>query len=130
MARPVETLVTLTAADGESTRASGRLALLTPGQRGLRAALTLLVAVALSALIIPIPIVHLVGIPIILIAGILAAVRQYRGAARLEPMRIACPRCGASNSVGGGFGYPSASQPIPRPCEACRRELVLRFEPA
>lgn len=119
----------LESASGESTRAPGRLTLLTPGQRGLRAALTLLVAVALSALIIPVPIVHLVGIPLILLAGLIAAVRQYRGAARLEPMRIACPRCGEGNSVGGGFGYPAASEPIPRPCEACRRELVLRFEP-
>jgi hypothetical protein len=121
------TTVTLAAPGGEATHATGHLTILTPGQRGLRAALTLLGAVALAALIIPVPIVHLVGIPIILVAGIVAAVRQYRGLARLEPMRIACPKCGASNAIGGGLGYPTATGPIHRPCEHCRRELELRF---
>jgi hypothetical protein len=120
-------MVTLSAASGEATHATGSLRILTPGQRGLRAALTLLAAVVLAALIIPVPIVHLVGIPIILIAGIVVAIRQYRGVARLRPMRIACPKCGASNAIGGGVGYATSTGPIRRPCEHCRRELELRF---
>lgn len=121
-------IVSLSATSGEATEAPGHLTLLTPGQRGLRAALTLLAAVVLSALIIPVPIVHLVGIPIVLLGGIVAAIRQYRGVARLEPLRIACPRCGGSNTLGGGFGYHDASGPIPRSCENCRRVLEIRFD--
>jgi hypothetical protein len=122
------TTVTLYAASGESTEVPGNLTILTPGQRGLRAALTLLAAVVLSALIIPVPIVHLVGIPLLLLGGIVAAIRQYRGVARLEPLRIACPRCGGINTLGGGFGYHDAGGPIRRSCENCRRVLEIRFD--
>lgn len=121
------TTVTLTASSGEVTHATGRLQILSPGARALRAGLTLLVAVGLAALIIPVPIVHLVGIPLVLGAGVAASVRQYRGVARLAPMSMPCPKCGERNSLGGGFGYRSATEPLSRSCESCRRGLELRF---
>lgn len=117
--------VVLSAVGVEPVRASGALKLLSTGTRALRAGGILLVSLALAASIIPVPIVHLVGIPLILGVGIAAAVRQLRSVAQLAPMRIACPRCGAANSFGGGLGWITATGPIFRNCESCRRQLEL-----
>lgn len=120
--------VVLAAAADDATRIPGQLTVFNPGQRVLRALTVIAVALVMAALLIPVPIVHLVGIPLVLIIGIGVAVRQFRAVARLAPVRIACPRCGAENSLGGGLGYPSATGPIPRACESCRRPLELSFE--
>lgn len=125
MAERRSVTVALTAADAEPSRATGELRIFSPIERAGRTLLVLLGAVGAAALIIPIPIIHLVGIPMILLAGIVAAVRQGLAVARLSPMRIACPRCGEVNSVGGGFGYRSSTGPIARRCESCRRALEL-----
>jgi hypothetical protein len=98
-----------------------------------RAALVLLIALVLAAAIIPIPIVHLIGIPIILALGLVAAIRQLRSVALLTPLRMHCPRCGAVNGFGGGLGLRTTIGPLARNCEGCRRQLELRFtasEPA
>jgi hypothetical protein len=87
------------------------------------------VAIGLSAALIPIPIVHLVGIPLMLLAGIVAAVRQVRSVALLAPVRFACPRCGASNGIGGGLGLSTSTGPLQRDCESCRRPLEITFHP-
>ncbi len=120
--------VTLAASADAVTRAPGRLTVFTTAQRMIRALTVVGVALVMAAMLIPVPIVHLVGIPLVLIIGIAVAVRQYRSVARLAPMRLACPRCGAENSLGGGLGYRSATGPIPRACESCRRPLELGFE--
>jgi hypothetical protein len=125
-----QVMVVLTASGVEPTRVPGRLTLLGPADRLRRAGTVVLIAVAMSAMLIPIPIVHLVGIPLTLIIGIAVAVRTSRAVARLDPTHLACPKCGARNNVGGGVGYRTATGPIDRACESCRRPLELRFEPA
>ncbi|MGH7584400.1 MAG: hypothetical protein ACREL5_14360, partial [Gemmatimonadales bacterium] len=82
-------------------------------------------AILVAAMLIPIPIVHLVGIPLMLIVGVVIAMRQFASAVRLRPVKIACPRCGGPNRVGGGLGYRSIADPIERSCEQCRRTLSL-----
>jgi hypothetical protein len=89
--------------------------------------MVILGTVIAAAILIPIPIVHLIGIPLVLLAGLVAAIRQAQSVARLEPMRLACPRCGAENAIGGGLGYRNVGQAIPRPCESCRRPLTLHI---
>jgi hypothetical protein len=121
--------VSLTAAGADPVVMPGELRILGAGQRVARAAAILVVAGFLAAAIIPVPIVHLVGIPIVLIVALLAVARQLRAAAYLAPMRIACPRCGAENSIGGGFGFTTTTGPIHRDCESCRRPLELRLAP-
>lgn len=121
--------VELAAAGTDPAHAPGELTTFAVGRRVGRALVVLAVAVVLAASIIPIPIVHLVGIPLILAIGIGAAVRQLRSVARLAPLRVPCPKCGAQNLLGGGLGYRSATGPIRRNCESCRRPLVLRFLP-
>ncbi len=122
-----EVLVRLSSSDGSASEAVGQLTVLTSTERGIRVAVVLLIAIVLAAMLIPIPIIHLVGIPVAMIVGIGVAVRQGRAVARLAPMRLDCPRCGEPNTLGGGLGYRSATGPISRPCENCRRELELRF---
>ncbi|HRP07828.1 MAG TPA: hypothetical protein PLL69_05010 [Gemmatimonadales bacterium] len=119
--------VVLAASADDATRVPGILTEFNHAQRLLRALTVIGVALVMAAMLIPVPIVHLVGIPLVFIIGIGVAVRQYRAVARLEPVRIACPKCGAENSIGGGLGYRSATGPIARACESCRRSLELSF---
>lgn len=120
-------LISLTAADGTASQAPGELRTFSLAERLGRAALVFLAACALAALLIPVPIVHLVGIPLVLLVGVIAAARQVMAVARLAPMRIPCPRCQAANSLGGGLGYRTTTGPIERQCESCRRPLELRL---
>lgn len=119
--------VTLESSGGTVTSAAGVLHHFTPAERVLRAALLLLLGVAAAATLIPIPIIHLIGIPLALVVGLLTAGRQLAASARLMPMRLACPNCGAMNRVGGGLGYRNAVAPMDIHCDSCRRGLTLRF---
>lgn len=127
MAETRRVTVELASGDTESSRAEGELRIFSLAERLGRAALVFLGACALAALLIPVPIVHLVGIPLVLLLGVIAAVRQAVAVARLTPMRLPCPRCGAANSLGGGLGYRTTAGPIERQCESCRRALELRL---
>lgn len=120
-------MVTLRAADGTSVSAEGWLREFTPVDRAKRAAVLMLLATGLAATLIPIPIIHLLGIPLLLIAGIVLAVRQLSLVARLRPLRIACPKCGGVNRVGGGLGYRSVAHPMDHSCDSCRRIFTMRI---
>lgn len=121
--------VMLSAGGVEPVRAAGDLRMLSHAARLGRAAGIVLMSLACAAAMVPVPIVHLVGIPLILVVGMAVAVRVYRSVARLSPMRLACPRCGASNSLGGGWGLRTTTAPLERDCESCRRVLQLSFCP-
>lgn len=122
--------VVLACSDAEPTRVPGRLRIFSPGQRLMRAAGMIGLGLVAAVVMLPIPIIHLLGIPLVLIVGIGAAIRQTRSVARLAPMRIACPKCGEPNSIGGGIGFRTATGPIERRCEECRRGQTLTFEAA
>jgi hypothetical protein len=122
--------VVLTCSDAEPTRTPGRLTVFTPGQRALRTLMMLGITIGATALIAMIPIIHLIGVPLVLVVGIGVAIRQARSVARLAPMHAACPKCGESNSFGGGIGFRTATGPIERRCEECRRGQTLTFEDA
>ncbi len=117
--------VTLRAGPGEESTASGVLHHLSPVARVSRVAVILLVSALVAALLIPIPIIHLVGIPLALLIGVAVAVRQGRCVVRLERVGIACPRCGERNHLGGGLGFRTATGPITTQCSSCRRVLEL-----
>ena len=119
--------VVLAAPGVNSVTAPGILCSFTPFDRVKRAALVFGGAVLLAATLIPIPIIHLLGIPLLLITGIVMAVRQLRAVGRLLPLRIACPKCGAVNRVGGGFGYHDPAAPHERACDSCRRHLTMQI---
>lgn len=117
--------VTLRSGPGEVATAEGVLHYLSPMARAGRGALILGMSVVVAALLIPIPIIHLVGIPLALLVGVAVAVRQGRCVVRLERLGIPCPRCGERNHVGGGLGFRTATGPIATQCSSCRRVLEL-----
>lgn len=100
----------------------------TQGQRFRRAGAILGVAWGLAIVILFIPIVHLLGVPLLFVAGIVLAIRQLTFAGRLEATRVPCPKCGAVNRIGGGLGRRSL-KPRDYTCDSCRRGLTLRIEP-
>lgn len=118
--------VELSSAGGKLSVAPGVLQRFSTTDRALRAAAIVFVGAACAALLIPIPIIHLVGIPLLLLIGLITAARQLTLAGRLKPVRLPCPNCGALNRVGGGLGVarPEASKEIN--CDSCRRGLTLR----
>lgn len=121
--------VTVELAAGDAvTRAAGELRTFSPAERLGRALLALLVAIAAAAAMIPIPIVHLIGVPLVLIAGVMLAIRQAMSVGRLAPLRLPCPRCGAPNSIGGGLGYRTVEGAMSRQCESCRRAMSLTMD--
>ncbi|MEO5799810.1 MAG: hypothetical protein ABIZ70_14380 [Gemmatimonadales bacterium] len=116
---------TLKSAGGVTTSAPATLQRFTMVDRMLRAAGFLLLGVVAAAMLIPIPIIHLVGIPLVLLVGLVTAARQLARTARLTPVRIPCPNCGAMNRVGGGLGLRNIDAPIELNCDSCRRSLTL-----
>src|ERR1041384_6213797 len=121
-------IVSLNATGAEPVGANGVFHEFTVKERIVRAGIVMLVAILLASTLIPIPIVHLLGIPILLVTGVVLAIRQVSMAGRLRPLRLACPKCGALTRVGGGLGYRTA-EPRERMCDSCRRGLMLRIDP-
>lgn len=119
--------ITLAAAGGEATTADGTLREFSVMDRARRALITLGVGLLCVAVLIPIPIIHLLGIPLALIASVVISVRQFSSAARLDPLRMACPKCGGTNRIGGGLGLRHPTRPVERMCDDCRRHLQLRI---
>ncbi|HEY3933346.1 MAG TPA: hypothetical protein VGL65_01880 [Gemmatimonadales bacterium] len=120
-------VVTLSAPGVDPVRAKGIFQEFSVGHRIRRAGVVMLVGLGVAASLIPIPIIHLLGIPLALIIGVVAAIRQLSMVGRLKPLRIACPKCGERNRVGGGLGYRS-TDPRERMCDSCRRALTLTIE--
>lgn len=121
--------VSLVAADGTTVTASGSLQEYSSVDRIRRAATVVGIFILLAASLIPIPIVHLLGIPLMLIIGLVLGGRQLTISCRIKPMRVACPRCGGPNRVGGGLGLRSSTDPVERMCEECRRPLTVTLAP-
>ena len=124
--RPV--MVALVSADGGEVRGEGELIEIPFGTRVVRAVGIFVVAMLASVALIPIPIIHLMGPPLLLIGGGIAAGRQLRAVARLTPIRLACPKCQAVNRIGGGFGMIHPDQPLEISCDSCRRGLTVTLE--
>lgn len=120
--------ITLTMPGAEPVRTVGELRLLSTAARAGRAAGIMFMALALAVAIIPVPIIHLVGIPLVLLVGIGWAVRVSRSIAVLSRIRIPCPRCGSPNALGGGLGLRTTTGPLELTCESCRRVLVLTLD--
>ncbi len=117
--------VVLSSTDGGEVRGDGVVREIAASTRALRASGFLLGALVLAAALIPIPIIHFIGPPALLVAGLVTAVRQLLAVAHLAPLRLACPKCGAANRIGGGVGMAHPERPIALTCESCRRGLSV-----
>ncbi len=121
--------LTLATDDAEPTHAVTTVTVFSSAQRARRAIVALLIGGAAAAALIPIPIIHLLGIPLVVISAIVIAVKQLRVTARVGRVAAACPKCAAPQAIGGGFGFPSIDEPIPMTCDSCRRMLTLTVDP-
>lgn len=127
MAMPQTVTLTLRAGANEATTGHGELVVLSTAARLGRAGVVMVVALVLAVLLVPIPIVHLVGIPLVLLIGTGVAMRQFLSVARLARVRLHCPKCGEPNHLGGGMGFRTAAGPIAVQCVSCRRPLELSW---
>lgn len=116
--------VVLAASGGEQTTGEGRLVELPRATRLLRALGFGVGSILVAALFIPIPIIHFLAPPAIIITGMVLATRQARATARLLPCRLPCPKCGASLLLGGGLGMAHPMEPMEVRCGDCRRGLT------
>ncbi|MEO5826179.1 MAG: hypothetical protein ABIR59_09855 [Gemmatimonadales bacterium] len=121
--------LTLNADGSESTHAVTTVTEFSPAQRTRRAVIALLIGGAAAVALIPIPIIHLLGIPLAIIGAIVIAMKQLRVGARVGRVAVACPKCAAPQAIGGGFGFASIDGPIPITCDSCRRMLTLTVDP-
>jgi hypothetical protein len=121
--------VTLEFGDEQPSTTEGIVEEFTPLQRLKRGGGMLAGTLLLTLVIAFIPIVHLIGVPLVLIGGLTISVLQMRATARLRPVQLACPKCGGVNRIGGGLGMAELSGSSHHMCEDCRRDLVLRIEP-
>lgn len=122
--------VTVHVASGaDETVVQGKFHLFTPLERVLRTLAVLGITIFLAATLIPIPLIHLVGIPLVLVVGLVLTGRQALAVGRLQLLRANCPRCGGVNRLGGGLGVRSASREIEVNCQHCRRPLSVRIDP-
>jgi hypothetical protein len=96
-----------------------------PGERAKRAGLAVLAGLVVSVLVIPIPIVHLVGIPLAVLGGLGAAVRLAGVRSTLRSVHGTCPRCEFQQSFFVGIGLFGYRLPMTLSCENCGRELRL-----
>ncbi len=117
-------IVTLTASGDEASAAAGTLIEIPRATRIVRAAGFGFGSILVAALFIPIPIIHLLAPPAIIISGMVLATRQFRATARLLPLHVSCPKCGAMITLGGGIGVRHPDDPLEVRCGDCRRGLT------
>ncbi len=121
--------VTLEIEGEPPTETDATLVEFTPIERIKRSAGMLAGTLLLTIVIVFIPIVHFVGVPLVFFSGITVSVLQMRATARLDPVQLACPKCGGINRLGGGLGVAHLADTTHHMCENCRRELTLRITP-
>ena len=118
--------VTLEAAGVPPVNAEGVFTEFTVADKFKRAAVYFGLGLLGAAMLIPIPIIHLLGIPMMLLLGVVMALRQFTVVGRLKPMRMPCPKCQAVNRIGGGIGVRTRND-LERNCDSCRRSLTRQL---
>jgi len=111
---------------GGAPPAAGELQVEHPSRRRRirEAALMVLGGAALAVVLLPVPIIHLVGIGLFLTILVLA-VRRIRAPAVIRSARGTCPKCGAEGSLFVGFGRRRFQLPVTTSCGACAYPLTL-----
>lgn len=104
------------------TAARVELNVLTPYDRLKRAATILGISLIAAMIAIPIPLVHLVFVPGVLVAGIVLSIVRLRQGEIFRSASGHCPYCATEQrfTVIGRFKLPKTLH-----CEACHRQLVL-----
>ena len=104
--------------------AEARIDLLGLGRRLFRGLIPVLLALIAALLLLPVPLMHLAGIPLLAIGLYFG----YRNARSREVFRSAsgtCPSCNEQTDLFVGFGRPPFKLPIKTSCASCWRNLTL-----
>ena len=88
------------------------------------AALMILGGAVLAVVLLPVPIIHLVGIGLFLTILVLA-VRRVGAPAVIRSAHGTCPKCGAEGAFFVGFGRKQLRLPISTSCGKCAYPLTL-----
>lgn len=118
--------VTISAIDGR-TGSQGEVEFVRPPlkRRLWKAGGLFLIGLAGGVLLLPIPLIHLVGLVFFLtLTGL--AVRRLLSREILKTATGHCPACGAPGEYFAGFGGRRLSFPIVTSCPRCNIELTLR----
>ena len=112
----------LKAFGAKPTAARVELDVLTPADRLKRAATILGISWIAAIIALPIPLVHLVFVPGVLVAGIILSIVRLRQGEIFRSASGPCPYCGTEQkfTVMGRFRLPKKLH-----CQACRRQLAL-----
>lgn len=98
------------------------VAVLSPGARAWRGLKRLLLVSGIGLLILPVPLVHLCGAAIALVAGPIAGIFAWRATAVLGSSEVPCPKCAVRLPVPEGLaGWPARLH-----CKACGSMAELR----
>jgi hypothetical protein len=112
----------LRAFGAQPTAARVELDVLTPSDRLKRAATILGISLIAAVIALPIPLVHLVFVPGVLLAGIVLSIIRLRQGEIFRSASGSCPYCATEQkfTVMGTFRLPKTLH-----CQACQRQLVL-----
>jgi ribosomal protein S27AE len=94
------------------------------GRRVREAGLMVLGGALLAVVLLPVPIIHLVGVGLFLTILVLA-VRRVRAPAVIRSAHGTCPKCGAEGAFFVGFGRKQLRLPISTSCGRCAYPLTL-----
>ena len=105
-----------------ATEATVQTAVLSPADRLKRAGAMFLIAIAVAAIALPIPIIHLFLPPAALLLGLVFAINRLRHSEVFRGARGRCPFCGTQQSfaIMGRFQLPKSLH-----CAHCHRKLEL-----
>jgi hypothetical protein len=112
----------LRAYGAQPTAARVELDILTPADRLKRAATILGISLIAAVIALPVPLVHFVFVPGVLVAGIVLSIVRLRQGEIFRSASGRCPYCATEQrfTVMGRFRLPKKLH-----CEACHRQLVL-----
>lgn len=114
--------------DGPVGPAEAQVGHLSLGRRLRRGAIPVLLAVLGALILLPVPLMHLAGIPLLGLGGYLG-VRNLRAHLVFFHASGTCPSCGGQTTLFVGFGRPPFKLPVATSCSACGRSLTLERVP-
>jgi hypothetical protein len=104
--------------------AEARVDLLGLGRRLLRGLMPVLLAMIGALLLLPVPLMHLAGIPLLAL-GLYFGFRNARARQVFRSASGTCPSCDNTTDLFVGFGRPPFTLPVKTSCTSCGRNLML-----
>ncbi len=115
--------------DGPVGPAEAQVGHLSLGRRLRRAGIPVLLGVMGALILLPVPLMHLAGIPLLGVGGYLG-VRNLRAHDVFLGASGRCPSCQSQTGLFIGFGNPPFKLPVTTSCSACGRSLTLDRAPS